>query len=171
MRAETVEVDESVDLRSLWQELAADSKSPDRFELTEHGEIVLSPLPTNRHQIVVEDLAAQLRAQLGGAAPQNLAVMTTQAGVRCPDIAWLPEKRVDEAMTEGPLEVMPPLMVEVLSPGNRKLQIAHKVHGYLQSGAKEVVVIGPDGSIDFHRADGAHPDSVFGLRLTVRKGP
>ena len=35
-----------------WKELEEDSDSPDRYELTEFGELVLSPKPTNDHQRV-----------------------------------------------------------------------------------------------------------------------
>ena len=38
------------ELTQWWVELAQDDQSPDYYELTEYGELVLSPKPTNRHQ-------------------------------------------------------------------------------------------------------------------------
>jgi Uma2 family endonuclease len=62
---------------------------------------------------------------------------------------------------------MPPLLVEVLSPGNRKAEMAHKIQVYLESGAQEVVVIQLNGGIRFHRHDGVHEESSFGLQLVL----
>ncbi len=41
------------DLSKLWAELAQDEQLPDRYELSEHGEVVMSPKPHNRHQLLV----------------------------------------------------------------------------------------------------------------------
>ena len=155
------------DLCSLWRKLAQDPDSPDRFELTEQGEIVLSPLPTNRHQLIISFLARQLEDQLGGHGIQDLAVLTGSAGVRCPDIAWLPSDRLPEVLNVGPLENAPPLIVEVLSPGNRKQEMAHKIRGYLDGGVQEVAVVALDGTVAFYREDGPHPESALGVRLAL----
>jgi hypothetical protein len=65
------------------------------------------------------------------------------------------------------METVPPLVVAVLSPGNRKPEIVHKIRACLESSVQEVVVIGRTGSIVFRRADGAHETSALGLRLAL----
>ena len=59
-----------------WAELAQDEQSPDYYELTEYGELVLSPKPTNRHQRLCTEIAFQLRSQLGGEAVVEAAILT-----------------------------------------------------------------------------------------------
>ncbi|HRO62005.1 MAG TPA: Uma2 family endonuclease [Burkholderiaceae bacterium] len=165
MHAE-IEVGEDVDLVTLWRQLLADPTAPERCELTEHGEIVVSPLPTNRHQRLVGRVAAQILSQLGGDALGNVAILTSM-GIRCPDLAWLPAEQYGDSPLPDPLTSAPPLLVEVLSPGNRKVVIAQKIRAFLEAGATEVIVIGLDGKTSFHRADGAHAESAFGVKFEL----
>lgn len=165
-RADTL-VDVPVDLRSLWKELIHDPESPERFELNEHGEVVVSPSPSNVHQIVVACVIEQLLAHLGGYVSGEVSIQTPSAGIRKPDAAWLPRSEFGVEVLLDPLETPPPLVVEVLSPGNRKPALARKVRGYLQAGVKEVLVVGLDGSVSVHRADGIHADSAFGVKLEL----
>jgi hypothetical protein len=60
----------------LWHQLAQDQALPDTYELTEHGELVMSPKPTNRHQLLCAEVAFQLRARLGGKAVVEATVLT-----------------------------------------------------------------------------------------------
>ena len=163
MLAETVL--SAQELRTLWHQLGQDDGLAEPYELTEHGEIVMSPRPTNRHQVVTKLIADQLQEHLGRLAVTEVAVMTTTAGIRVPDVVWMPMERWAPAGTE-PVEA-PALVVEVLSPGNRKAEVLHKVQAHLASGVQEVVVVGLDGSIDYHRPDGRHAQSARGLSLAV----
>lgn len=158
---------EAIDLRAIWRALTEDPEAPDRAELTEFGEVIVSPLPANRHQLVIGLVVKQLSEQLGGYAIPDLAVLTKGAGVRCPDVAWLPEDRLSEALNVGPLESAPPLVVEVLSPGNYQAQIAHKIRAYLETGVQEVVVVGLLGEVTFHRRDGQHAESAMSVKFTL----
>ncbi|MFP5406064.1 MAG: Uma2 family endonuclease, partial [Gammaproteobacteria bacterium] len=121
---------------ALWHALANDPDSPDRIEITEHGEIIVSPSPTSRHQTIAGVVGEQLREQPGGRVIFEVSMVTRTAGIRCPDAAWLPMDRLAESLVDGPMETVPPVVVEVLSPGNRKTEIAHKMQAYLQSGAQ-----------------------------------
>lgn len=156
-----------IDLLSLWHELANDENSPDRFEITEHGEVVVSPSPSSRHQTVISFVTEQLKEQLGGRAIQEVSLLTRTAGIRRPDAIWLPDERINESLVDGPMETVPPLVVEVLSPGNRKPEISHKIRAYLDTGVQEVVVIGRTGSVSFYRADGSHQGSAMGVSFTL----
>lgn len=156
------------DLVEIWHELGGgDPDSLDRYEITEHGEIIVSPLPANRHQLVIAAVTEQLLTQLGRWVLSEPSVLTRTAGIRCPDVAWLPEHRTDEALADGPMAVVPPLVVEVLSPGNRNGEMAHKIRGYLGSGAEEVIVVGLDGKITFHTKGGVSDESATGVTLDL----
>ena len=154
------------ELTQWWAELAQDEQSPDYYELTEHGELVLSPRAETNHQRICSSLVRQLSQQLGEEAVQEVAVLTTTAGVRVPDVVWMPQARWNQLPRNAVLQA-PELVVEVLSPGNRKPEMNHKIQGYLQSGVQEVIVIGLTGGIDYIRQDGVHATSKFKLNLTL----
>jgi Uma2 family endonuclease len=162
-----VELAAQADLVSLWHELATDAQAPDHIEITEHAEIIVSPPPAPRYQWIGHLVAEQLREQLGGVAVREVPVLTVTAGIRCPDVIWLPDERQPEMLARGPLKTVPPLVVEVLSPANREPEISHKIRGYLGSGAEEVIVVGLDGKLSFYRKDGIRQDSAFGVHLDL----
>lgn len=94
-------------------------------------------------------------------------MLTWTAGVRRPDVVWLPAERKTETQIAGPMQTVPPLVVEVLSPGNRKAEIQHKTQAYLNSSVREVVIIARNGKVTYHRRDGAHTESALGLELKL----
>ena len=97
----------------------------------------------------------------------DVAVQTKTAGIRVPDVVWVPDAMwQDQAAQQEPL-LAPPLVVEVLSPGNRQPEMNHKIQGYLQSGVQEVIVVGLTGGIEFIRQDGVHATSIFNLNLAL----
>jgi len=154
-------------LSHLWAELAQDDQIPDWYELTEHGELVMSPKPSNRHQRLCAEIAFQLRSQLEGEAVVEAAVLTTSAGVRVPDVVWMPQEKWSGVHSSQDLVKEPDLVVEVLSPGNRQTEINHKIQAYLASGIREVLVVGLTGSMEFHRQDGVHSTSISNITLTL----
>ena len=154
------------ELTQRWAELAQDVQSPDYYELTEYGELVWSPRAETNHQRICSSLVRQLSQQLGEEAVQEVAVLTTTAGLRVPDVVWMPQDRWNQLPAHAVVQA-PELVVEVLSPGNRKPAMNHKIQGYLQSGVKEVIVIGLTGTIEYIREDGVHPTSIFNLTLSL----
>ena len=150
-----------------WVEFAQDEQCPDYYELTEYGELVWSPKPTNRHQWICGEITFQLRTQLGGKASMDVAVQTTTAGIRVPDVVWVPDTMWQNELAQQEPLLAPPLVVEVLSPGNQQPEMKHKIQGYLSSDVKEVVVIGLTGTIEYYRQDGVHPTSIFNLTLSL----
>ena len=154
------------ELTQWWAELAQDDQSPDYYELTEYGELVLSPRAETNHQRICSSLVRQLSQQLGEEAVQEVAILTTTAGIRVPDVVWMPQARWNQLPRNAVLQA-PELIVEVLSPGNRKPEMNHKIQGYLSSGVKEVVVVGLTGSIEYIRQDGIHTTSMFNLTLSL----
>ncbi|MGD9850203.1 MAG: Uma2 family endonuclease [Nitrospirales bacterium] len=154
------------ELTQRWAELAQDEHAPDYYELTEYGELVLSPRAENEHQRICSFLVRYLTDQLGGEAVQEFAVLTKTAGIRVPDVVWMPQERWDQ-LPRNPVVEAPDVVVEVLSPGNRKSEMDHKIQGYLQSGVKEVIIIGLTGTIEYIRMDGRHATSAFPLQLSL----
>ncbi len=153
-------------LTQWWAELAQDEQSPDYYELTEYGELVLSPRVETSHQRICSSLVRQLSQQLGEEAVQEVAVLTTTAGIRVPDVVWIPQARWNQLPGNAVLQA-PELVVEVLSPGNRKPEMNHKIQGYLQSGVQEVIVVGLTGGLEYIRQDGVHAMSMFNLKLSL----
>lgn len=169
MHAEAIRADALAtpeELLEAWTELAGDPDAPRWCEITEYAEVVVTPPPAPRHQTAIMRIAAQIERQLGGLAIAAPPVLTPTAGIRCPDVLWLPPGREAEGDADTPLRAAPPLVVEVLSPGNRRPEIARKIEAYLQWGVTEVVVAALDGTVRYHRADGAHTQSTFGLQLS-----
>lgn len=159
--------DNSARLSAQWRELANDETTPNRFELNERGEVVWYPLPTSRHQVIVAAVAQQVNEQLGEMALCHVSVLTAHAGVRCPDVAWLPKGQTLELLDEDPLPFVPTFVAEVLAPHDREPVIAHKIGAYLAGGATEVAVVATDGKVEFHRADGVHESSSMGVTFSL----
>ena len=155
------------ELTQRWAELGQDEQSPDYYELTEYGELVWCPRAGNDHQRLCAQMAFQIQTQLGGEAVHAVAVLTRIAGVRVPDVVWMPEEKWEVVMTADGLIHAPDLVVEVLAPKDRATAIHHKIRGYLQSGIKEVILVGLTGTIEYIREDGLHPTSIFNLTLTL----
>jgi len=148
--------DAELDLCTLWRELAADPKAPNWFELTEHGELVFVPQPTPKHQLAASRLLGQVHDQLGDAVVPSIAVLTKTDGVRVPDLVWISKDRVEEAVAQDPMQLVPPLVVEVLSESDRWSVLAHKVRAYLETGCEKwrlfswmarLLTTGPTGCI------------------------
>jgi Uma2 family endonuclease len=149
-----------------WGELIVDQHSPDRCELNEFGEMILSPAPTTIHQRIAKAVASELERQLGPEAIGEVAVLTDR-GIRVPDVAWMKPERWDEWQFESPLPFAPDLCVEVVSPGNAREEIAMKVGAYLRAGAREVIVVGLSGEVEFFGNEGKRERSALGLSFNL----
>jgi Uma2 family endonuclease len=149
-----------------WQALANDPDSPDRYELNELGELILSPKPTNDHQLVASEVMLAIAGQLGPRAAMEIAVLTDR-GIRVPDVVWMPAARWREVKGESPCPFVPDVCVEVLSPGNSRAEIRMKVAAYLRGGAREVVVVGRKGEVEYFGPEGKRAASALGLKLEL----
>jgi Uma2 family endonuclease len=149
-----------------WNELAADPESPDYFELNEFGELIVTPKPTVGHQRVASAVARILTARLGGEAVTDVSVLTDR-GVRAPDVVWMTTERWDECKGQSPLQVVPDVCVEVLSPSNTREEIAMKVGAYLRGGAPEAIVVGLKGEVEFFGPEGKRESSALGISLAL----
>ncbi len=61
--------------------------------------------------------------------------------VRAPNIAFIPAERLGMMNPREYLEAVPALVVEVLSPGNKPLDVTRKSHQYRAAGVHTVLVL------------------------------
>ncbi len=152
------------------------------------GWLVREPPPKELHGSVQARVAHHLldfveRNRLGLVVTESgYALSEQQQTVRGPDVAFVAAARLEG----GPLEEhfrrgAPDLAVEILSPSNRRAEVAEKVTEYLAAGARAVWVVDPrKRSVTVHRA-GADPrvyaadedldggDVLPGFRLPLSK--
>ena len=103
-----------------------------RYELAE-GVLTVSPRPVARHQRIATRLAAALDAAVRPAWCALVEVevtveATTPPTVRTPDVAVVREEATDQRARQTPSDVL--LVVEVLSPGSRRVDRVLKVAEY-----------------------------------------
>lgn len=68
----------------------------------------------------------------------------------------------------------PELVVEVMTPGNRKPEINHKIQGFLGSGVKEVILVGLTGVTEYIRQaehNVGHQLKIFRLGRVFSRNP
>ncbi len=93
--------------------------------------------------------------------------MLTDRGIRVPDVVWMPAERWAACRAQSPLEVVPDVCIEVLSPGNTRQEIEMKIGAYLRGGAREVVVVGLKGEIEIFGPQGKRDTSALGIALAL----
>ena len=149
-----------------WNERPCVEDDPNRYELDEFGEWIVSPRPTHGHQQVGGEIVVQLVRQLGPRAATEVSVYTDR-GIRAPDVVWMPATRWLEAKGQNPLAFVPDVCVEVLSPSNTRQEILMKVGAYLRGGAREAIVVGLKGEVEFFGPGGKLEASALGIRLEL----
>lgn len=133
-------------LRMSADEYLALGQTPDRYELID-GVVFMSPSPTPLHQLLLQEIAVQLTLasrEPGGGFTTFLDtdVRFAPALVYCPDVSVYRPGRLKG--TPAQLTIVPDLVVEVLSPGNRPLDLVTKRGDYEQFGVGEYWVLDPD---------------------------
>jgi len=112
-----------------------------RYQLVRGALIEMSPASTSRHQDVVLNIAAELRAFLrahpiGQVKVSPFDVFLTPDDAYQPDVVFVAKDgkaRVERDGVHGP----PDLVVEVLSPSTRRLDLRDKSAVYASSGVRE----------------------------------
>jgi Uma2 family endonuclease len=109
------------------------------------GEIVVSPAGAPHGSIIVE-VTGQLRDHvkprgLGHLFDSSTGCWMPSGNLRVPDVSFVSHERMPGGVAEGFLEVVPDLVVEVLSPGDSQRRILDKVGEYLAAGVRMVWVV------------------------------
>jgi Uma2 family endonuclease len=121
-----------------------------RYELVK-GELRMAPPPGSEHGEITMNLAAPLHQHVKSkklgvvyAAETGFKLESDPDTVRAPDIAFVREERVQQAgPSTGYLSGAPDLVVEVLSPSDRTIEVEDKVAAWLGGGAQLVWVVSP----------------------------
>ena len=91
----------------------------------------------------------------------------TDRGIRVPDVVWTIPERWAQATGKTPLRFVPDVCVDVLSPGNTKEEVTMKTNAYLRGGAREVIVVGLRGELEFYGSEGKRATSALHIELTL----
>lgn len=130
-----------------FQRLQESAEDAVRYELDE-GELILTPSPTPRHNLVYLRLWRVLAAFV---EKHHLGVVITEVDfrlaedvVRKPDVAFVAKDQMEGFdLDRTPVKCAPTLAVEVISPSNFAQDTRKKVRQYLTAGSKAVWVIYP----------------------------
>jgi Uma2 family endonuclease len=157
------------ELLNAWHRLnpAAEPAGHCRYELDELGEAILNRVPSARRQIVLTDVYCHLTEQMGHLAAMSVAVATSSFGIRVPDVVWMPCDKWESFDRDEPAPFVPDLCVEVLLDSERTGDLERRVSAYLEGGAREVMVIGPRGQVDYLGATGRRKASIFDVRIPL----
>ena len=121
-----------------------------RYELV-RGELRRMSPAGNKHGRIAMKVATPLDTHVSAnklgavyAAETGFLISSHPDTVRAPDVAFVSQRRLDEAGdVEGYWPGAPDLVVEVISPGDKYTEVEEKVLEWLESGALMVVVVNP----------------------------
>jgi Uma2 family endonuclease len=160
------------ELAARWQELCADPTFEDvaaRIELTEWGEILMSPVGKT-HGLTAMRLAEALRKALGGHTMAEVGVATS-IGVRAPDVAWCSDAYLRAHPEEMPLSSAPDLCIEIVSVHNALPKLREKAMAYVRAGAREAWLVYPDSrQVEIYGRDGRLTTTGFGVEMAMLFG-
>ena len=113
------------------------------------GEVITMPPPKGRHGLAQAQIAYLLKCLV---TPRKLGWVITESGVvieRDPDSVFGPDVSFYSIARhpnrpEGYFEIPPDLVVEVLSPDDRRKHVREKIKDYVKNGVKLVWLVDPD---------------------------
>lgn len=131
-------------LRMTAEEFLALGETDQRLELVD-GVVVVSPSPLQPHQRVARQVLFQLmkaaEAMRGLEVFYEIDVVLAERLVYRPDIVVFAPGRLTDKV--GNIEVVPDLVVEVLSPDNRRKDLVTKRADYEKHGVGEYWIVEP----------------------------
>ena len=145
-------------LRMTADKYLALGETRDRYQLID-GVVVTSPSPSPLHQEIKIAVAFQVRGtSLPDGVPRvflDIDVLFDDSLVYCPDVSVYRRSRLTR--TPSRLTIAPDLIVEVLSPSNRGLDLVTKRRDFDRFGVGEYWIIDPDTNAVrvLRRRDGA----------------
>ena len=151
------------ELAARWRDLCADPTFQDvaaRIELTEWGEILMSPVGKT-HGLTAIRVAEALRKALGGHAMAEVGVATS-IGVRAPDVAWCSDAYLAAHPEEMPLSAAPELCIEIVSVHNALPKLREKAMAYVLAGAREAWLVYPESrQVEIYGREGRMTRTAF----------
>jgi Uma2 family endonuclease len=118
-----------------------------RYELDE-GEIVELTLPSHSHNRIADRIGDALKAwnrtrKAGRIYPSDSPYRLSEDTLRGPDVSFIRKERLENFNEDKPFPGAPDLVVEVVSPSDRRSQLMKKVMQYLSAGAQDVWLVYP----------------------------
>ncbi len=152
-------------LAKRWQALCADPTFEDlaaKIELTEWGEILMSPV-SKTHGLLAVHVAAALRGALGGRTMVEVGI-ATDMGVRAPDVAWCSDEFLAAHPEEAPLSNAPELCIEIASPGDARPKLREKAAAYVRAAAIEAWIMFPRSrQVEIYGREGRRQATAFSI--------
>jgi Uma2 family endonuclease len=161
----TLTTHEALALR--WAEVVNDPALRDlpyKIELNAYGKIEMSPA-NNRHARLQGFIAGEFARQLSGGGVLTECPISTEIGVRVPDVAWASDAFLARHGDTTPFPQAPEICVEIASPPNSDEELAANARAYLPAGATEVWLVSEDGAVHFLAASGALAASQYRVAL------
>jgi Uma2 family endonuclease len=127
------------------------------IELSE-GELVVPPMPTTEHQMILFNIAVAMRTyvkqnKLGKVAIAPLPVRLWEGKVREPDIMVMLQEHMQRVFSQ--YWEAPDLVVEVLSKGTKQTDQTAKLAEYAAAGVAEYWIVSPaDRTVQVYRLEG-----------------
>lgn len=147
------------DVRLTIDDYRAQPGTGPRHELID-GALVPMPAPSRRHQDLVWELGGRLRAHVRGAGlgyvgGSPLDVYLGEHDVLQPDLLFVSQARLHLIADDG-VHGAPDLVIEVLSPTTRGLDVGPKKSLYARHGVREYWTVDPqDETISRHDLEAA----------------
>jgi Uma2 family endonuclease len=111
-----------------------------------NGVVVMSPSPTPRHQMVLQEISGQLRdflkSQPIARAFPDIDVRFGPDLVYRPDLVVIRKERLPRPLRR--IDVVPDLIVEILSPGTQAMDQRTKLADYERLGVREYWIVSTD---------------------------
>jgi Uma2 family endonuclease len=122
------------------------------------GELFVTPSPIARHQLAVihlcHALAAHAKEHGGIVLPAPMDVVFSHSTVVQPDVVFLGPAQAARLDLDGPVDVLPDLVVEVSSPSTRRLDLIKKRGLYEREAVPEYWFVDLEAEqVDVHRLD------------------
>ena len=119
-----------------------------RYQLL-HGELILAPSPTDRHQAIMGTLffllyQHNLETGSGRVRMAPLDVHLSEYDLTQPDILFVSNDRAS-IITAANIQGAPDLVVEILSPSTERFDRGYKRTMYARNGVREYWLVDPAG--------------------------
>ena len=141
------------------------------------GELIMTPAPTPLHQNIIGNIYQSLRYfveshKLGRVFLSPIDVRLTDIDVFQPDLIFVRNDHVAK-IGRDKLNVIPDLVIEVLSPSNAYYDLTHKKTIYAERGVEEYWIVDPkDETIEIFRRNGERFQSeAFFRNQEIMKSP
>jgi Uma2 family endonuclease len=150
MSAKVKELRKSTNQLLTYEDYLALPEMMQRYEIID-GEMIMSPAPTSKHQLVVGSLYRSLhslvrRWRLGVVLLSPLDIIihrVPRLRTRQPDLIFVSRER--QAIIHDQIEGGPDLVIEVLSPSDTRRVIERKLEDYRRIGVRECWMVSIEG--------------------------